>query len=184
MRRLLLAAALIAVTSCGTLSAPLLNSRMITAAQEAGVVSPWGDYVVPGDSHEKYIPKIIKWFEARGYKVMLKGIQDICKECYGLTNTNLKIVLIEIDHPANTHFSTLLHEAAHVLFMGKSDSRGVHEAVAEMSAYLAAQKVGLNTQRQSYNYLAGADAIWRDAIYEKFGKEIEKIVRELERAMK
>jgi hypothetical protein len=169
--------------ACGTMPISQQTNQMVANMELAGALNPLGPFTVDGDSHKGLIEPLGKFVMKQGFSLEISPDAPFDCGCFGLTNYELKYMWIKSTTSANSQFSTMLHEAAHVLFRPQSTNKAVHEVVAEMASYQAAQKLGLNTLQPSFNYLSQIGIGFRREVVNKYAVEIDAIADRLVQAV-
>jgi hypothetical protein len=163
------------------------TGRMLTAMQLSGGVRPQGSYMVDGDSHKGLIAPLQQFVERRqGFKVVVSAEPHWdCGGCLGYTHFTDKILWVSTGQGLNAQFATLLHEAGHTIisYPGRDRMTVVDEIIVEAAAYQAAAKLGLNTQQASFNYMSQYPLALRDAVFDHYGLDIDKLTALLVRAV-
>lgn len=143
--------------------------------------------VVAGDSHGRYLATLETWAEAR--EITVEWVPGLWREI-GLVGATAwpngrATVYVDSATPKNNQLLTLLHELAHV-FHGRAlvKSRLVVETIAESTAYEVCRRLGLNTQRESFSYLAQFPIAEREEVLRLFGDKMEQWVDLLTAAAK
>jgi hypothetical protein len=112
-----------------------------------------------GTSHEEYLYRAEAWFQGNGYTVEYPVDMGDTRGSVDLLTNHVKVSgLMECNGQART----MIHELAHVIgdVNYTNYTRAQAEVIVESAAFIATQRIGLDTSGMSVPYIAtwGADA--------------------------
>lgn len=142
------------VAHCASATPPasLVALQQVQLRQRAGVYAH--DFTVLGKSHQAYYDRLKAWAEDFDTIVTTahlgsRGLRGSIQPAYG----GGPVILIEEDMTPNSKLYTLVHELAHLLGP-KVSTEAEREVIAEVTAAMVCQRLGLDVWPQTAAYLA------------------------------
>lgn len=135
-----------------------------------------------GDSHAEYLRPLEVFAHSLGFSV---SYEDLSGDLGGYCDTKHNHIAINKNREVNSQVRTLIHEIAHALGIGYAEyGREQAEVLVETAAFIVATSIGLDTTGYSVPYVAGWGEANAVAAIEKFANEVDKVARQIERAVK
>lgn len=135
-----------------------------------------------GESHAAYLRPLEMFAQSLGFSV---SYEDLSAGLGGYCDSKAMHIAIAADQSSNACVRTLIHEIAHALGIGYADyGREQAEVLVETATFIVATSIGLDTTGTSVPYVTGwgeADAV---KAIEKFAATVDKVARQIERAVK
>lgn len=176
MKRLVLALTLL-LGACATATpqpASLTAMMQMQMREQAGIYSDWH---VEGNAHQAQYDRLVRWVEQNDIVVSMAKLEK--RELRGSTQLGYKgwVILLHHSLSVDAKLWTLLHELAH-LFGPEGRTEQEREVIAELTAAMVCERLGLNVWPQSTGYLN-----YRVPIHEvqtwtvqRTGREIDRLV--------
>jgi hypothetical protein len=177
----LLVSLTLALGASGGTKAIQLDS-MLRAYETAGLFEAGGIPDIEGDSHTKYLPKLIAAANHRGVTVVFANelaVPGIPKDqtLWGFFDMDDNVVYLNVNQSANGLLETLFHELGHALGPDELKGEVNGQVFAEALAAMSVQQLKLDTYRASFAYLQQFPE--RHAVILKYAKQLEALSDEL-----
>jgi hypothetical protein len=134
-----------------------------------------------GDSHAHLEPKLLKLADELGYTVTTEqtdpGVGGYC-------DSQLKRIVIGLDHTPNARVRVLVHELAHAQGVSYKDyGREAAETIVEAATFIVLAGQGFDVTTASVPYVAGWSG--QDGIekLQRFAEVIDEVARKIEQAL-
>jgi hypothetical protein len=134
--------------------ASLIAIQQMQLREQAGLYSD--EWEVEGAAHQEQYDRLVKWAERNGIVVSMAKIAQTRAHARGTTQPGyggVWVVLLDVGLGVDAKLHTLLHELAHIY--GPSPAREQErEVIAELSAAMVCERLGLNVWPQATGYLS------------------------------
>lgn len=135
-----------------------------------------------GDSHAAYLRPLEVFAHSLGCSV---SYEDLSEGLGGYLDTRANHIAINKNVAVNQRVKTLIHEIAHALGITYTDyTREQAEVLVETAAFIVANSIGLDTGSYSIPYVADWGAAEAVKTVEAFAATVDKVARQIERAVK
>lgn len=180
--RAILAAGLLAMTACvSVVPVSVTTLPRVQLREQAGMYPP--EWIVEGDSHAAQLATLTAWSEHNEIIVTTAKLDSRHLRGSAQYGYHGWVVLLDDTLSPNAKLWTLVHELTHI-YGPRAPVEEDREVIAELTAAMVCERLGLNVWPQSTSYLASRapDLERQTATVQRYGWKIDALVDGLVKA--